>query len=231
MITPTGSMTASSERPIRLRMRADLDTCRQTYLGRSYWVVKDPLKLKFYRFEEEEFAILRMVDGRASAAEIQHRFARQFAPQRVTLTQIESLVSHLFQHALVVSDAPEQGRQLYQRNRRQRWQEVLASWSNVLSIRFPGFNPDGFLTGLNRCGGWLFSWPAVLVSLLFVAAALLLVAVQFDLFVQRLPGFQQFFAGATGCCWQRSWRVPKCCTNGGTAWPASDTAASVTRWA
>ena len=45
--------------PARLRKRADLTAERQTYQGRSYWVVKDPVALKYYRFHDEEFALLR----------------------------------------------------------------------------------------------------------------------------------------------------------------------------
>ncbi|MCI0358895.1 MAG: hypothetical protein L0211_10485, partial [Planctomycetaceae bacterium] len=56
------SLISSSRRPLALRMRADLVVQRQTWQGREYWLVKDPLTLKYYRFEDEEFALLEMLD-------------------------------------------------------------------------------------------------------------------------------------------------------------------------
>ncbi len=194
MITLQDILTDSSERPLRLRTRCDLVVDQQTYLGRNYWIVKDPLTLAFYRFEAEEYSILQMLDGGTSPAEIQRRFACQYAPQRLALTELQSFVSRLFQSSLVVADAAAQGEQLLERQRRRRRQQRQETWSNILCIRFGGINPDRLLQWLNRCCGWILSWPGFVASLLLICSALLLVAAQFDLFMQRLPGFQNFFA-------------------------------------
>ena len=60
------SLVSSSSRPLAVRMRADLEFVRQTWQGRDYWIVKDPLTLRFFRFEEEECFILRLLDGTSS---------------------------------------------------------------------------------------------------------------------------------------------------------------------
>ena len=62
-------MTSSSSRPLRLHRRPDLSAHRQSYQGRDYWVIKDPISLKYYRFEEEENALLEMMDGYASPSD------------------------------------------------------------------------------------------------------------------------------------------------------------------
>ena len=59
--TNTNAMTSSSSRPLRLHRRPDLSAHRQSYQGRDYWVIKDPISLKYYRFEEEENALLEMM--------------------------------------------------------------------------------------------------------------------------------------------------------------------------
>ena len=66
-----------------MRMRSDLTVGQHIYLGRKYWVVKDPLAQKYYRFEEEEFALLEMLDGVASLQDVQAEFERRFAPQKI----------------------------------------------------------------------------------------------------------------------------------------------------
>jgi putative peptide zinc metalloprotease protein len=80
-------------------------------LGRKYWIVKDRLAQKYYRFEEEEFALLEMLDGQASLQDIQAEFERRFAPQKITTYELHQLVSMLHRSALVVSDAAGQGQQ------------------------------------------------------------------------------------------------------------------------
>ena len=57
------SMVSSSSRAIGLKKRADLIYTRHRYQGREYNVVKDPLSLKYYRFEDEEFELFHMLDG------------------------------------------------------------------------------------------------------------------------------------------------------------------------
>ena len=65
--TNTQSVVSSASRPLNLRMRSDVTAQRQSYQGRDYWVVKDPISLKYYRFEEEEYAILNLLDGTAQS--------------------------------------------------------------------------------------------------------------------------------------------------------------------
>ena len=46
-------------------------------------MVKDPVGLQYYRFEEEEFAILQMLDGDVSLEEIAEQFEAEFPPQTI----------------------------------------------------------------------------------------------------------------------------------------------------
>src|SRR5687768_10375192 len=63
------SLVSSSSRKLPIRKRPDLRARRHRYQGRIYWVVKDPVGLQYFRFEEEEFAILQMLDGQSSLDE------------------------------------------------------------------------------------------------------------------------------------------------------------------
>jgi putative peptide zinc metalloprotease protein len=92
-----------------------------------------------------------------------------------------------------VSDGAGQGAQLLTRHQEKSWQRRWAAMSNVLCIRFRGFDPDRLLTRLNCFLGWIFSPAAVLPCLLLMAASLMLVTVHFDVFRSRLPAFHEFF--------------------------------------
>ena len=63
MVTLHDSLLSSSARPLSIRRRPDLIARRHHYLGRSYWIVKDPVGLNYFRFQEEEYALLNWLDG------------------------------------------------------------------------------------------------------------------------------------------------------------------------
>ncbi len=84
MTTMADSLVNSAMRPLKLRRRPDLESRKHHYDGRSYWVVKEPLGLNYFRFHEEEFAILNMLDGQTSLQAIKDRFQAEFAPQRIS---------------------------------------------------------------------------------------------------------------------------------------------------
>ncbi|MDX1944966.1 MAG: HlyD family efflux transporter periplasmic adaptor subunit [Pirellulaceae bacterium] len=175
-------------------MRADLEIQRQTWQGRQYWLVKDPLALKYFRFESEELAILKMLDGQTSSDEIRERFAGEFAPQRISASELQSLLANLHKSGLVVVDAAGQGEQLLVRDRVRRRKALWGTLANVLSLRLRGVDPDQFLGWLNGWCGWIFSPGAAVLSALLMLTALALVAAEFDVFRARLPDFQAFFA-------------------------------------
>jgi putative peptide zinc metalloprotease protein len=194
MSSPGSAFASSATRPLRLRMRADLTAQRQVYQGRSFWVVKDPVALKYYRFHDEEYALLELIDGQRSLEQIRRQFERRFPPQKITLPELTSYVGSLHRGGLVISDAPGQARPLLERrseNNRKKWLELLGS---VLSMRFRGFDPDRLLTWLDRRLGWMFSWPMTVAGVALITLAALLVTIRFDTFYAKLPAFDQFFA-------------------------------------
>jgi putative peptide zinc metalloprotease protein len=175
-------------------MRADLIVQRQRWQGREYWTIKDPLTLRYYRFEEEEFAILEMLDGQTGIDQIREQFEQRFAPQTLAGNQLQHLLALLHRSNLLVSSAAGQGEQLQKRSRERMRKERLALLASFLAIRFRGVDPDRWLTWLDRRVGWLFSLPAAIGMLMLVVSALLLIAAEFDTFRARLPGFEAFFA-------------------------------------
>ncbi len=190
-----GSHSDSRDRGLRLQCRADLICEQQIWQGRQYWVIKDPLTLKYYRFEEEEFAIMQWLDGRKSAAQLCEQFNREFAPQKLNPAELLQFAGMLHRSGLLVSDAAGQGSELWQRDRKQKSRAWRQSLTQILSIRFKGFDPDALLTVFNRNCGWIFSKAAGWLWGLLLLSALLLIGVEWEAFARKLPTFQDFFAG------------------------------------
>ncbi|MFK7770429.1 MAG: site-2 protease family protein [Mariniblastus sp.] len=192
--TNTAAMTSSSSRPLRLHQRPDLEVQQQSYQGRDYWVIKDPISLKYYRFEEEEFALLEMLDGQSSPDQIKRRFDYRFAPQKITMQELYQFAGMLYRSSLVVSDAPNQGAELLKRGEKTRKAERRQSLTNILSIRYKGFDPDHLLGVMIRYVGCFFTWPAFVFALLLGISAGALLITQFETFQNKLPAFDDFFA-------------------------------------
>lgn len=186
-------LTAVTSRPLALRWRLDLEVHRQRYLGRDSWVVKDPLRLKYFRFEEEELWLLQQLDGEAALDDLQRRFQHKFSPQQVSPREIHRLVGQAHRSGLLVADGPGQGDVLLQRRRTERRRRLWSLPAEMLSLRLRGFDPDRLLTLLDRYVGRLFSWPAVLMCLLLACAAALSIASHWTEFCLRLPSSREFF--------------------------------------
>ena len=193
MVTLHDSLLSSSARALNIRKRPDLVARRQHYLGRTYWVVKDPVGLQYFRFQEEEYAILQMLDGTMSMDEIKDRFEDEFPPEKITLDELQQFLGMLHRSGLVVADVTGQGRQLKIRRDKRKRQEWLQTLGNILCIRFKGFDPERLLNSLYPYFRWFFSVPAMVLCLLLALSALLLVLSEFDTFRSKLPEFRQFF--------------------------------------
>jgi putative peptide zinc metalloprotease protein len=93
----------------------------------------------------------------------------------------------LIQQGLLISCQSGYGQVLEKRAALTRQRQGLQKFTNLLAIRFRGFDPDKMLTLLvSRCG-WLFSTWLLTASGLLIVAAITLVFFQFDHLVARLP--------------------------------------------
>lgn len=193
MVTLQDSLVSSSARVLKIYSRSDLESKRQAYLGRSCWIVKDPVGLKYFRFQDEEYFILKQIDGTHSLDDIKDAFEAEFPPQKITLEELQNFIGQLHQSNLIVAGVPSQGHELLKRRKKRRRQELIAAWSNILCIRFKGIDPDRLLTAMMPCVRWFFHPVTLFLCLLLMASALTLLMVEFDQFRAKLPEFHQFF--------------------------------------
>ncbi|MCA9173640.1 MAG: hypothetical protein KDB14_04065 [Planctomycetales bacterium] len=196
MATLSESLVSSSSRSVRLRMRPDLTQRQHRYHGQTYWVVKEPVGLNYFRFHEEEYAILCMLDGQTSLEEIKERFEQEFAPQKITFPDLQQFVGMLHRSGLLIAENPGQGHELKRRRDEKKRKELWGKFSNVFAVRFRGIDPDRLLNWLHRYTGWMFEPLFILMFVLFGLSALTLVFVQFDVFRSKLPSFHEFFGPA-----------------------------------
>ena len=176
-----------------MKMRTDLTSSPMTYQGVEYWVVKEPLGQKYYQFPPHVFWLLEQLDGNQSIESLMDEFHRVNSPKRITRNELQQLITRFHKDALVTSDVSGQGPELLQRGRKTAAMERFTAMSNILAVRWRGFDPEGILNFLIRWTWWIFTPTAVVLTVILGTIALLSVMVNFAAFQSRLPGFDAFF--------------------------------------
>jgi putative peptide zinc metalloprotease protein len=178
---------------VRLRVRADLGITLQKYEGRTHYVVKDPVSLRYYRFNEQEYFVVRQLNGTHTLEDTQKKFEAEFRPHRLTLEDLEAFAQQLLQAGLVQHESATAGKELYNKRRKQRRIQRIANWSNILYIKLPLFDPDKLLGRMLHYLGWIFTLWFFAASVGLMLSAILLVTTHFDAFYDRLPNYHEFF--------------------------------------
>src|SRR5208283_2429715 len=109
----------------KLRVRGDLNIAPQKYEGRTYYVVKDPVSLRYYRFKEQEHFLIRLMDGKHSLDEAQEEFEKRFRPDRLTLEDLEHFGQQLLTAGLAQNESPQAGQQLFDRRKKRKRSELM----------------------------------------------------------------------------------------------------------
>jgi putative peptide zinc metalloprotease protein len=196
-------MSTHSEAPIsdlerrksvRLRRRLDLGITPQRYEGKIFYVVKDPVSLRYYRFKDQEHFLLQRMDGGHTLDAAQKAFEERFRPERLTLEDLEQFGQQLLQAGLVQNESPHSGKLLYEHRQKRRRMEMLGTFTNILYIKIPIFDPERLLGVMLPWLRWMFTMWFLLASVAFVASAGLLVALHFATFYSRLPNYHEFFS-------------------------------------
>lgn len=189
-------MQPTELRPIDMVCRPDLMVEESLYQADRCYIVKDPLALKYFRLLEPEYATLQLLDGHHNLKQIKESLQQRFPAAEFRLTELNQLIASFQQQGLLISSAVGLGPILLERHRKQQRQKWLQMAASLLSIRFPGVDPDRFLSSTYPWIRWLYSVPMTLLFLVLMASAGLLLLSDLPGFYRRLPEFSSFFGGS-----------------------------------
>ncbi len=184
---------AVGERELPLRTRPDLSIKRIGYLGTGYWIVKDPVALRYYRLTKEQFCVLECLKEPGTLDRIHERLQIENPSIPVKISDVQRLLADLHEKNLLYTKRQGQGRPLLDLQKKNRNREVIQVLKNFLFLKLPGFDPEQILDAIYPFFRWMFTRWAVAMTVFISIAALLLISIQFDEFRSRLPEFQQFF--------------------------------------
>ncbi len=178
---------------LRIRLRRDLTIEAQKYEGRTFYVLKDPVSLRYYRLKENEHYLLQYLNGKSTLEDAQKSYEEHYRPERLKLEDLEGFAQQLIKAGLAQNESPKAGKQLFENRKKRRRTELLQTFTNILYIKIPVIDPDRLLKGMTSSLGWIFSMWFFVLSVGLMAAAGLLVATHFDTFRSKLPDYHSFF--------------------------------------
>ena len=182
---------------LKIRLRTDLGIDPQKYEGKTYYVIKDPVSLRYYRLKDHEHYLLQFMDGRRTLEDAQKSYEAYYRPDRLKLEDLEAFAQQLITAGLAQNDSPRAGKQLFDRRKKRRRSEWMQTLTNILYIKIPIIDPDRILNVMLRYVGWVFSMWFFLLSVGVMLAAAGLVATHFDTFRSKLPNYHEFFSFKT----------------------------------
>lgn len=153
------------------RRRPDVEVFVQFARRRRVWNLKDPLALRYYQLNDEEFWLYEQLDGRRSIRELCAEFGRRFAPRRLAEQTLAGFLQQLHQVGLIVVDGPLQAEALVRRDRKVRDAERKQLWTRLFTWKLRGIDPEAWLDAVYpRLRPW-FSPAALWCMGIFVALA------------------------------------------------------------
>ncbi|MFO0846989.1 MAG: hypothetical protein U0871_00310 [Gemmataceae bacterium] len=188
---------AERRKQVRLKVRPDLQITEQRYEGKVFHVVKDPVCLRYYRFNRQEHFVFSLFDGKHTMEDVRKRFEDEYKPHRLEFADLEAFARQLVTAGLVQHETGGAGKHLFARRAKQRRLRRFAAVSNILYWKIPVFDPDRLLTWMYKYLWWIFTWPFFLASVALMLSAVFHVLLHFDTFYSKMPEYEEFFAFRT----------------------------------
>ena len=162
------------------RLRPELEASAQIYDGQPYWVVKDPISLRYYRFSREEYFILEQLRQGVTLDELKEAHREEFQDDSLSTNEIGGFVGSLMTRNLVLLPQPNRDELLYRGSRR-RWRvKLIGQVSNFMLFKIPLYDPDTLFNRIHPRIRFIWSWPFFVFYLALVSVAMVILVSQWN---------------------------------------------------
>jgi putative peptide zinc metalloprotease protein len=164
------------------RLRRELVATPQVYDGQPYWVIKDPLSLRYYRFNREEYFLIDQLRRGVTLREIRAAHRQEFKTDCLTNHELGLFIAALTEKNLLVLSHAERDRILFRTSEKRRRAKLFSQISNFMFLKIPLYDPDALFNRIMPHLRFIWSWG-------FFAAYLVLLALAGVLIVRRWSDF------------------------------------------
>ena len=152
------------------RLRSHTRVHRHDYRGQLWYVIQDHSSGRHHRLSPSAYAIVGLMDGARSVQQIWTAATNRLGERAPTQDETIKLLGMLHAADLLQCDATPDSLELFRRFQRHQQTKLKRSLLNPMSMRFPLFDPDRFLTRTLPFVRPLFSRWALLAWLAVVAS-------------------------------------------------------------
>ncbi len=152
-------------------LRSDLIFIDQSMSGETSYILKDPVKQTYSRYDKEEYYVLSALDGKRNSREVA-QFVNKTYDLDFTPKEIRQFVFKLEKDDLFERTEEQQNTFLYEQMREQRKSRILHAKGSFLYFRIPLVDPNDFFNIAIPYLRWLWSTPVVTASILFILSAI-----------------------------------------------------------
>lgn len=180
--------------PVAWRLRGDLQFVFDKSVDGGKWTIKDPLQLKYFQIDAEEYDLLRMLDGKSSLGSLLQRLRAQFPQADLNVDHLRTFISMAVSGGLLMSSVPGVGGHVLERSRQQTRGRVHRVLMSLLSFRLRGLDPTRLLDALNSLVGGLMTRRWLAIMFVYITIALLVMFSRLDQVYRELPEIGRLFA-------------------------------------
>ncbi|MCK9174453.1 MAG: HlyD family efflux transporter periplasmic adaptor subunit [Desulforhopalus sp.] len=160
--------------PLKPRLRSHVQIHKHCYRGKDWYVIQDNFKGRHHRFSPEAYQVIGLMDGRRSLNQIWEKTCAEMGDHMPTQDEVIDLLSQLFRSDLLQTSTLPDFAELQQRRMREKKNRLLAILRSPMSVRFPLFDPDRFLTATLPSVQFLLTWQFFLIWIGVICTAVFL---------------------------------------------------------
>jgi putative peptide zinc metalloprotease protein len=164
-------------------LRSDLVVKKQSIAQQKSYIaiVKDPVKKKYFRFEEEEYFVLIQLNGKNTADEIAKLYNRRFY-DNLTEEDIETFIASIRENDLLEKDLSERNTFLYEQLKAQRKSKIRQAKGSLLYFRVPLIDPNLVFDKVMPSIKWFWARPCIMLMNVFMLSAVIVLFQNYEAF-------------------------------------------------
>jgi len=158
-------------------LRRDLVITQQRYEGRTYYVVKDPISLQYFRMTDEDYYLATLFDGRRTFGQVRAAYQQRFPHVRLDYTpeEVNERLLRFANDLAILQFLSVQGMRLKARYDAARTQKkkkggLYALANQVFFFRFSLFDPDKIFGAMAKPFWWIWTKQAMWISIAIIIA-------------------------------------------------------------
>jgi putative peptide zinc metalloprotease protein len=170
-------------------LRADLIIIKQFFEGRTFYVVKDPISLQYYRLTAEDYFLATLFDGKRTMGQVRAAYVERFPHLRLDFSEeeIDERVSRFANDLGLLQFLSVQGARLKPRydamkktKRNAKGGALYQLANNIFFARFSLYDPDRLFARMARPIWWIWTKQSMWISIGLVIAAVCVVYQRYD---------------------------------------------------